>query len=67
MYGYRPWRPRPEEDANRQTASLAAFVVILLLLASGLFLVHTLRAKAKLEDCLMSGRHDCDSLVSSAR
>jgi hypothetical protein len=52
------------EDRNRQTAGLAAIAVVLLLLVCGLFLVQTLRRKAALEDCLMSGRRNCDTMVN---
>jgi hypothetical protein len=54
-----------EEAANRQTASLGGVAITLLLLALGLFLVHELHAKGLVEDCLMAGRTNCDSLVTS--
>jgi uncharacterized membrane protein len=54
-----------EEAANRQTASLAGVAITLLLLVLGLFLVRELHAKGVVEDCLMSGRINCDSLVTS--
>ena len=38
--------------------------ITLLLLVVGLFLVRELHAKALIEDCLMSGRINCDSLVT---
>lgn len=68
-------RRRPEmmspneirEEADRQTASLAAIAVILALLTGGLFLVHTLRVSSAVEDCLMANRRDCDSVARSAR
>ena len=65
MYFRRPWPPRPDNrsQANRQSSSLAAFAVILMLLAAGLFLVHELRFKASIEDCLMAGRRNCDRLL----
>lgn len=52
-----------EQAANRQTASLAGAAITLLLLVIGLFLVQELHAKAMVEDCLMSGRTNCDWLV----
>ncbi len=45
--------------ADRQTASLAALAVILLLVVIGLALVQQLRAAAGFEDCVLSGRSDC--------
>jgi hypothetical protein len=49
----------PDEDANRQTASLAGVVVILVLILAGLLLVHVLRQQAAVEDCLLAGRMMC--------
>lgn len=57
--------PEMREEADRQTASLAAVVVILMLLAAGLFLVHTLRHSAAVEDCLMAGRRNCDAVANT--
>ena len=48
-----------EAGANRQTASLAALAVLLLLVLVGLELIHVLRYKATIEDCLLSGRTNC--------
>ena len=56
-----------QSEANRQTASLAGVAVALVLLIAGLFLVHQLYKKARLEDCLMSGRMNCESLFVSGR
>ena len=53
------WIEERNEDADRQTASLAAIVVTLLLLVIGLFLVRTLHHTATIEDCLLSGRTNC--------
>jgi hypothetical protein len=55
----------PQKEADRQTASLAGVVVALVLVIIGLFLVHRLQVKASLEDCLMSGRQNCGSQISS--
>lgn len=54
-----------QETADRQTASLAGVAITLLLLVVGLFLVHELHTKAMIEDCLMSGRSNCDALIST--
>lgn len=52
-----------EQDTSRQTASLAALAVALVLVIFGLFLVQTLRRGAQIEDCLMAGRINCDRLI----
>jgi hypothetical protein len=65
MYQRRPWptEEEAEEEANRQTASLAGVAITLLLLVLGVFLVHALHAEAEVEDCLMAGRNNCDSML----
>ena len=52
-----------EED--RLTASLAGLAVALLVVVAGLFLIQHLRDKARIEDCLMSGRFNCDAVLRS--
>jgi hypothetical protein len=56
-----------QETADRQTASLAGLAIALLLVVLGLFLVHALSAKAAVEDCLLSGRTNCDLIIVSTR
>jgi hypothetical protein len=64
MQQRRPWLLEDDDEAaDRQTASLAGVAITLLLLVIGLFLVHELHAKSMLEDCLMSGRGNCDQVV----
>lgn len=53
-----------QSEADRVTSSLAGLAVVLLLVAAGLFLVQHLRDKARVEDCLLSGRLNCDQLVA---
>jgi hypothetical protein len=58
---------RPEsEGEDRQSSALAGLAVALLVLVLGLFLVHILRHKAAVEDCLMAGRRDC-SVITTTR
>ena len=52
-----------EED--RLTASLAGLAVALLVVVAGLFLIQHLRDKARVEDCLMAGRSNCDAVLGS--
>ena len=54
-------------DADRQTASLAAVAVTLLLLVIGLHIVHELHKTSEIEDCLMSGRTNCAPLDVPAK
>lgn len=60
-------REDDEEAANRQTSSLAGLAVALLLVVVGLFLIRTLHEKTAVEDCLLSGRRNCDAVVTAFR
>lgn len=53
-----------ETEANRVTRSLAGMAFALLLVVIGLFLVQHLASKARLEDCLLSGRMNCDLILA---
>lgn len=68
MYSHRRWLDQEADDktAERQTAGLVGFVIILLLLIVSLFLVQRLRSATAIEDCLLSGRSNCDILVTGA-
>lgn len=52
-----------QAEENRVTVSLAGMAFALLLVVVGLFLVQHLASKARLEDCLLSGRMNCDVMV----
>ena len=54
-----------QAEANRVTSSLAGLAFALLLVVAGLFLVQQLRDKAQIEDCLLSGRLNCDVLLTA--
>ncbi len=56
--------PDRQREAARQTGSLAALAFALALIVIGLFLVQTLRHGARVEDCLLAGRINCDRLIS---
>ena len=56
-----------QSQANRVTGSLAGLAFALLLVIVGLVLVQHLASKARLEDCLLSGRMNCDALLDSPR
>ncbi len=56
-----------QAQANRLTGSLAGLAFALFLVVVGLVLVQHLASKARLEDCLLSGRIDCDSMLAITR
>ena len=65
MYEHRPWLGEDQnKTADRQTESLVGIVIVLVLLVSSLFLVQHLRRSSAVEDCLLTGRHNCDLLVT---
>ncbi|HSY57107.1 MAG TPA: hypothetical protein VK834_11700 [Bradyrhizobium sp.] len=49
--------PRPQENRTPAMAGLAIAVVLLVV---GLWLAHELTAASKMQDCLMSGRTNCN-------
>jgi len=58
-----PMNNRSEDDDSeadqRRSAALIGLIIILTLAIAGVLLVRELRNKARLEDCLMSGRTNC--------
>lgn len=61
------YQDEDQAEANRITTSLAGLAIALFLVVIGLYLVQNLASKARLEDCLMSGRTDCDVMVHIPR
>ncbi len=55
------------EAEDRQTASLAGLAITLLIVIACLFVGRQLHLKSAVEDCLMSGRSNCDVVLQSAR
>jgi hypothetical protein len=52
------------QDADdRQTANLLGIIVVLLVLICCLFLVQQLHSRARMENCVLSGRTDCASTI----
>jgi hypothetical protein len=53
--------PDPEQGDN-QRGALAGLVIAVVLLAVGVWLAHDLTAASKMQDCLMSGRTNCNAI-----
>ena len=57
--------PDPQQGDNRRGA-IAGLIIAVVLLAAGLWLAHDLTAASKMQDCLMSGRTNCN-VIQPAR
>ncbi|MFB9265548.1 hypothetical protein ACFFWD_20735 [Bradyrhizobium erythrophlei] len=55
----------PDKDGSRRSA-LVGLLVAAVMLALGLWLAHDLTAASKMQDCLMSGRTNCN-VIEPAR
>ena len=51
----------PEQHGGRRGA-LAGLAIAVVLLAIGVWLAHQLTAASKMQDCLMSGRTNCNAI-----
>jgi hypothetical protein len=49
----------PDQGGNRRPA-IAGLAIAVVLLVVGLWLAHELTAASKMQDCLMSGRTNCN-------
>jgi hypothetical protein len=56
----------PEPDGNRGRA-LAGLVIAAILLLAGLWLARELRSASQIQDCVMSGRSNCQPIDVPAR
>ena len=60
-----PREDNPGPDSRR--GAVIGLIVVLALVVVGYFLMTALRDNANLEDCLMSGRHNCAPLELPAK
>ena len=49
-------------DSNNRLGAIAGLVIAVLLLAVGIWLARDLSAASKMQDCLMSGRTNCNTI-----
>ena len=56
-----------QAQENRLTLSLAGLAIAVLLVVAGLHLLTHLRDKARIEDCLLAGRINCDAIVAATQ
>lgn len=56
----------PEQGENNRSPAILGLGIAVVLLVAGLWLAHQLTAASKMQDCLMSGRSNCD-VIEPAR
>ena len=56
-----------DDGEQRRSAALIGLIIILVLAIAGVVIVRELREKSQLEDCLMSGRHNCAPIEVPSR
>lgn len=56
----------PEPERSRRGA-VAGLIFAVVLLAVGLWLARELRSASQIQDCVMSGRSNCDPISTPAR
>jgi hypothetical protein len=61
----RPGGEEPEERQHRVFVNLAAAAFLLALAIAVIWVVMSLDARRKLENCLNSGRRNCEELLGS--
>ena len=61
----KPQSPRSQSGDSRRGA-VAGLIIAAVILAVGLWLARDLTAASKMQDCLMSGRRNCD-VIEPAR
>lgn len=49
-------------DGDNRLGALAGLVIVIVLLAVGIWLARDLTAASKLQDCVMSGRTNCNTI-----
>jgi hypothetical protein len=66
----RPQSPHDDEeesDADRRRANLIILAVVALLIVGGIWVVNALIDARKAEECMESGRHNCNPIEVPTR
>ena len=54
-----------EEGGGSRRGAMAGLAIAAVLLVIGVWLAHELTAASKMQDCLMSGRTNCNTIQST--
>lgn len=57
---------KPSHQPDNRRGAIAGLIIAALILGVGLWLAHDLTAASKLQDCVMSGRTNCN-VIEPAR
>jgi hypothetical protein len=57
----------PDPGGGSRRGAVAGLVIVVLLLAAGLWLARELRSASQIQDCVMSGRSNCEPIDVSPR
>jgi hypothetical protein len=55
-------KPKNPEARESSMPAMAGLAIAAVLLVVGLWLAHELRAASKMQDCVMSGRTNCNAI-----
>ena len=58
--------PEPEDQGDNRRGAIAGLIIAVVLLAVGIWTARDLTAASKLQDCVMSGRTNCN-VIEPAR
>jgi hypothetical protein len=57
----------PKQGGSNRRGAVAGLAIAVVLLVVGVWLAHELTAASKLQDCLMSGRTNCNTIQTPAQ
>jgi hypothetical protein len=58
--------PEPEDQGDNRRGAIAGLIIAVVLLGVGIWLARDLRSASQLQDCVMSGRTNCN-VIEPAR
>jgi hypothetical protein len=58
--------PEPDDQGDNRRGAIAGLIIAVVLLAIGIWLARDLRSASQLQDCVMSGRTNCN-VIEPAR
>lgn len=64
--GEKPRSPRTPQSGDNRRGAIAGLIIAVLILGVGWWLARDLTAASKMQDCLMSGRSNCN-VIEPAR